>query len=437
LTIAAAEVQVARRVLPANASMYVLIGSLPVWWLLGMGNFIWPLMAIPLAASIVMRRRATIPRGFGIWLLFMAWMLVSAGELDSPSRGLAFAYRAALYLAATVVFVYVYNATRRRISISDVVNAFAFYWLCVVIGGWLGVLFPTITWASPMESLMPGSLLQNTFVHDMVHLRLAVNSSFLGYVEGRPVALFNYTNNWGAAFGFLAPFAVAAQMSARSHAWKLTLRVALVASIVPVVFSLNRGLWLGLILGAAYVAVRYGQRGRVSGIVGVIVAALVVLAVITLTALGGLIHDRFTTHNSNSSAIRAQLYAEATQRVMDSPVFGFGAPRPSDTNSGAPSVGTQSQLFLVLFSHGFPATAAFIGFFAHVLWRSRRAPPGPLLWIHVAILIALIESPYYELTTLMPLILAAMAILYREIDPPQDQAVAAVRPALAQSGSVP
>jgi hypothetical protein len=414
LTIAAAEVQVARRVLPANAAMYGLIGSLPVWWLLGMGNFIWPLMAIPLAASIIMRRRATIPRGFGIWLLFMAWMLVSAGELDTPSRGLAFAYRAALYLAATVVFVYVYNATRRRVSMHDVVHAFAFYWLCVVIGGWLGVLFPSVSFASPMESVMPASLLQNAFVHDMVHLRLAVNSSFLGYVEGRPVALFNYTNNWGAAFGFLVPFAVAAQMIAHSHAWKLVLRIALVASIVPAVFSLNRGLWLALILGAAYIAIRYGQWGRLSGFVGVAAGVVVVFAIVSFTALGGLVHDRFSA-SSGSTTTRSALYTEATQRVMDSPLFGFGAPRPSDTRNNAPSVGTQSQLFLVLFSHGFPAIIAFVGFFVHILWRTRRSPPGPYLWIHVAILIALIESPYYELSTLLPLIFIAMALLYREL----------------------
>lgn len=425
MTSAVAEVR-GHRVRPANSTMYLLVGSLPVWWLLGMGNFIWPLIAVGLGASIVLRRQATIPRGFGIWLLFLGFMLVSAGELDSASRGLAFAYRASLYLAATVVFIYVYNASRRRLSVSDLVNAFAFYWLCVVVGGWLGVLFPRVTFSSPMQSVMPQSLLQNVFVHDMVHLRLAVNASFLGYVEGRPVALFNYTNNWGAAFGFLVPFAVAAMLSAKSGLWRTTLRIALLLSVVPVVFSLNRGLWLGLILGAAYIAFRYGQWGRLGAIMGLVAAIMVVGSMVVLTPLGPLVHDRFSSHNSNE--IRSKLYSEATQRVMDSPVFGFGAPRPSDTVGGAPSVGTQSQLFLVLFSHGFPAVAAFIGFFLHALWRSRRVPPGPLLWIHTAILIALVEAPYYELTTLLPLVFAAMAILYRELDGVPRPAPARVQP---------
>jgi hypothetical protein len=72
--------------------------------------------------------------------------------------------------------------------------------------------------------------------------------------------------------------------------------------------------------------------------------------------------------------------------------------------------------------------AAFIGFFLHALWRSRRVPPGPLLWIHTAILIALVEAPYYELTTLLPLVFAAMAILYRELDGVPRPAPARVQP---------
>ena len=45
--------------------------------------------------------------------------------------------------------------------------------------------------------------------------------------------------------------------------------------------------------------------------------------------------------------------------------------------------------------------------------RSRTSPA--LFWIHVALLVACLQAPYYELTERMPLILAFAALLYRDM----------------------
>jgi hypothetical protein len=38
-----------------------------------------------------------------------------------------------------------------------------------------------------------------------------------------------------------------------------------------------------------------------------------------------------------------------------------------------------------------------------------------MFWIHVALLVACVQAPYYELTERMPLILTFAALLYRDI----------------------
>src|ERR671931_1967127 len=87
------------RPLPRWPLMALFVGF-PVWWLLGLGALIWPLLALPMLAALVIRGRLRVPSGFIIWLGFLLWMLGSGIQLDSTERVLGWLYRAGLYFAA-------------------------------------------------------------------------------------------------------------------------------------------------------------------------------------------------------------------------------------------------------------------------------------------------------------------------------------------------
>jgi hypothetical protein len=72
--------------LPEGWPLYLLFGAYPLWWLLGLSAFVWPLLAIPMAASLLMRDRVRAPRGFGVWLLFLSLMLASGTQLNDTER---------------------------------------------------------------------------------------------------------------------------------------------------------------------------------------------------------------------------------------------------------------------------------------------------------------------------------------------------------------
>src|SRR5690606_31231392 len=80
-------------------------------------------------------------------------------------------------------------------------------------------------------------------------------------------------------------------------------------------------------------------------------------AVVVWLGVGSRLEDRTTT--SSSTEDRASLYRETFDRTLDSPLFGYGAPRPSVTE-GLPSAGTQGHIWMVMFSHGLPALAVFL-----------------------------------------------------------------------------
>ena len=400
--------------LPRGWQAYAIFGLLPVWWFLGLSMFMWVFITFPLFGSMLLGRwPVRAPRRFGIYILMVLWMIFSGLELSGGSqRLLAWAWRGSFFVAGAVLFLYLVNIPERRLPTRSIVNAMAFYWVIVVIGGWFGVLFPHFQLASPAQYVLPGSVVHNQYVYNHVHLQFAEVQHFLGFPVGRPETFFAYTNAWGSAFAILTPFGIAAMLRTRNRAWRNVLRISLAASIVPMVFSLNRGLWLSLGAALVYAAIRFAMR-RDFRLVRLIVGVFVVVGLaVLLTPLGTLATGRFQ-HNTGDAG-RLQRDQAATQKVLGHPVLGFGAPQ-ENTVAGQSNIGTESEVFLLVFSHGVPGLLLFVIWFAYTLFRSARWRSPEAFWAHIVILIACIQTPYYEITERLPLVMVAAAIAYREI----------------------
>jgi hypothetical protein len=406
--------------LPHAWPIYALFLGFPVWWFLGLGSFIWPIMAVPMGFSLLARERIRLPRGFGLYLLFLMWMLASALQINGPDRMIGFAFRALLYGSAGITGLYVYNAPKRLLPTNTLVRVMAVFWVIVVAGGLLGIAAPTWEFSTLMEKLIPGRLLANEFVATLVHPTTAQIQTFLGYEVPRPRAPFVYTNDWGGNYALLIPFLVAAWSQIRTLARRNLVRLLAVVSLLPVVFSLNRMLWLCLVVTAIYASLRFALRGRKGGVQGVLAFAAVFIMVLSFGPTRQLIDDRIATPHSNQG--RTILYKEAAESVQKSPLLGYGAPRPSQANPNLPSVGTQGQFWLVLFSHGIPGALLFVSFFAYACWRTRKVKSPMALWCHVVVVLALVQMPFYGLLpSQLNIIMIAIAIASREeIDPDPD-----------------
>jgi O-antigen ligase len=411
-----------------------LFAAFPLWWALGLSSFICPILATSMALALAVRGRIQVPRGFGIWLLFVFWMAASAFKVDGADRLIGWAFRAVVYLSVTVLFLYVYNTPRQSLPIRRVALVMTAFWVVVVAGGYLGIVLPEGGFSTVAEKLMPGGLLANSFVRDLVHVDFAQRADPTRGLATRPQAPFVYTNVWGSNFALLLPFVFIALPQLRRRLPQLLLVLVLVASLVPGFLSLNRGLWLSLGVGLIYAALRYALRGRVRAVA----AVLLLLGVAVSLAVALPVQQLLRESKDETTSTRLALYQETIRMVQASPLLGYGAPRPSEDISGStPSVGTQGQLWMVLFSHGFPGLALFLGWYVWVLWRSAKAPTGAQLWLHVIVLIAIVQLPFYGmLPTGLPVFMVAAAVVMRELvepDPQRRRAMApteAVRPQL-------
>lgn len=402
-----------RRLLRPGWPLYVVFIGYPLWWALGLGGFMWPIVATAMLLSLLRRGRITAPKGFLIWLGFVVWMLATATQLDSLGRAIGFGYRATLYISATIVLLYVFNASRDVLEARKVIAVMAIFWCYVVVGGYLGLLMPHFSFASPMEKLLPGFIVSNDFVKEMVHPAFAQVQDILGYDTPRPSAPFVYTNDWGGNFALLVPVVIIAWNSPLRRRFKMTLAVFAGLSVIPFALSLNRGLWLSLSVGLIYASVRLALRGRGRALIAMISILVLAGGVILLTPIHQVITDRLETPHSNNR--RVSLYEEALRGVAESPIFGYGAPRPSKWNPNAPSVGTQGSIWLVLFSHGFLGAALFAGWFLYCFWTFRRSREPIGFWCHVMLLILMVQWPVYGIIPMqLHIVMITIALAFRE-----------------------
>jgi polysaccharide biosynthesis protein PslJ len=405
-----------RRLVGPSWPLVLLFLAFPLWWALGFAAIVWPLVALPVGAAVLMRGWTNVPRGFGLWLLFLVWMLASSTQLEATDQWIAFLYRAAIYLSATVLFLYVYNAPRDELPATKVTGILTVFWSFAVIGGFLALAFPDGAFTSVAELVLPPGVAGNPFVYELVHPELAQVHDFLGYPIPRPKAPFVYTNEWGANVALLTPFVLLTWRSLSRGALRSLLGVLLVASVVPIVVSVNRGLWLSLGVGLTYAAVRMAMRGRIRALYGLVAFIVVSGLLILATPLASVVADRLATPHSNET--RGSLYIEAVEGVLESPLLGYGSPRESERNANAPPVGTHGHFWLVLFSHGIPAALLFLAWMAYAFWQAQRRSSMFHLWMSVVLLIAMIQMPYYGMFPVpIHLVMLAMALAWREPSP--------------------
>ena len=163
----------------------------------------------------------------------------------------------------------------------------------------LGALFPRFEFLSAVELLMGGNGADG-FLSSLVHPGAAQIQTFLGYEQGRPSAPFSFTNEWGLNLAVTLPFFLVGWFLRASVRRRLVGTAVLATAVIPVVASLNRGLWLALIVCAVVLALRAALLGRPLALGGLLLGAAVAAAVILASPLGDLVGQRLDNGNSNN-----------------------------------------------------------------------------------------------------------------------------------------
>jgi hypothetical protein len=264
-------------------------------------------------------------------------------------------------------------------------------------------------------------------VQQIVHPRIAEVQSFLGFAETRPTAPYFYTNNWGCNLSLCLPFFVLAWRGPGAG-WRRTLApIILVAALVPAVYSLNRGLWVGVIAMMVFVAVRLAIQGRVWAMRGLVAAVLVGGLVFVASPLHSLVQQRLQHGHSNErrtslATTTLQTTAEAspviglggTRRVLGNFASIAGGARPDCPLCAPPPLGTQGGLWLVVVSQGLVGAMLFLFFFTRRFVAALRDRSPYAIACTAVLVAAATELPFYDmLFDPLVAVMIAVALLWR------------------------
>lgn len=440
-----------RGLLAPGWPLTLLFVPFPLWWALGLSHFIFFPFAIAMAAELVRRRPVYAPKGFGLWLLFL--VVVAAGVPllwvrppgTVPISGLhelqPYAFHVAWYLSITVVALYTLNMREQDLSSQRVMRLLALMFVYTVGGGLAGLVLPHLEFRSLVELVLP--IHRQGFIYNLVHPSLVSSSEFLGYEQPRPSAPFTYPNAWGNNLGMFIPFFVAAWLG-RDAGWRRPFGIAiLVLSFVPIVYSLNRGLWIGLTVTGVALAVKLVTMGRtrrlpiIAGVLVVAVAAFVVSPLYSTVVL------RVNTPHSNerrstvatdvirkTAALSPALGYGETRAVQGSFVSIAGGETPDCHQCAAPPLGTQGFLWRLIFTTGILGTLFFLAFMlVQLVTFAPMRDPVALAGCAVILMSIIFAFVYDSLESPLFTVMIAVGLLNRRFV--RDSQLASTAPARA------
>ena len=238
---------------------------------MGIGEFSFVLFAIPMAWQLRAWRPIRVPPGFGLWMLFLAWTVFSLAMLpmDAPDttaggvvgRTIGVLFRLFQYGAVTIIALYVLNLPIAQVPQRKIMRWLSILFCITVAGGFLGLIAPHFEFTSPLEKLLPHHIAANTYVSTLVHPQAAEVQNVLGYTAPRPAAPWGYTNYWGNNLSILLVWFCVYMWQPATPRRRLMLGAMMLIALVPIVYSLNRGMWFGLILSIGYLIYRLAARG--------------------------------------------------------------------------------------------------------------------------------------------------------------------------------
>ncbi len=441
-----------RRRLPVAWPLAALLLGYPLWWAMGIAPLVWTIFAIPMAVQLYRRRPVRLPPMFWVWGLFLALVAISVLMLDvtapdtiavSSAGGnyVAYAIRFANYLSCTVILVYIGNLSERELPRLRLIRWLSTVFVVTVVGGLAGTVFPHFGYDSPIKPLVPASLQGIDFVQQFTRIATAQTQFNLG--TPRPSAPFEFANAWGNNYSMLLPWFVIGWIVV-AKSWRRAVAVAvLVVSVVPVVHSQNRGVWLGLALGLGYVGLRLALQRQFGVLIGLGLGAGIVGVLVLTTPLQDTVTQRLDAQ-TNSNDLRGSLSIDAITVATHSPVIGYGSTRSTIGSNksltigksagclkcGNRVIGSTGQLWLVLIAQGYAGALLYLLFlFQGVVRYWRDSSVVGIAGTLVLLLSAFYSALYTAVVSPLAIALIGLALLWRN----SDARARAAAPAVANS----
>ncbi len=349
---------------------------LPLWWALGLEQFVWPVGLLGIAlfrygAMGTLPKLVPVARWLGVFLVVH---LISGFFIVENIRYITFARNISTYVSAFLLVVLITNEARSWEDVRGLVGALVLtmFWAgCIGAIAALGIWRPNF--ASAISWVTPDWILQTDYGETAAIRSVGDESWFFGIQFFRVNGLFLYSTMYAAALVVTIPVAAFAWSQARERIQRVLLGGVTLLLLLNLAGTTARMSIVGLLAGLTVYLSLYTRLRRpiaiaLGGGVIVLVAATLVAPDWVDETASSLIYAR----GPNTVNSRSLVYAQTIQDFQQRPVFGWGTQRHV---AGLPyGAGSHSYYLGVLYKQGAVGLLVFLAVWWCV-WRDTRPPP--------------------------------------------------------------
>lgn len=357
---------------------------LPIWWILGVTQFLGPVLMIFLFIKLLLRHsRLKTPlripylltSGF---ILLMISMLLSGLHIRESYWIPVFFRNFILYVSAFCLFLIVFNSCRTKENTSRLIMGLTILSLAASVVGIMvltGILPLQITATAPVSRLLPDSIAQSGFFEKVIHPDFGDYKNILGWKLKRLSSIFISPNSLAAFLIMVLPL--------QFFLWKYSTprqRILLSASIplgfVCLISTFSRGAAAALPMGFLFfLFLKFkGKQSLRKKMTVAIAGGLFVLAILG-TLISG---SRFVTDiKPQSDVTRMLILQKSIESLRESPVFGWGTQRNMQVVDLDPEIkplGSHSTYLAYLYRYGLSGLLIFTFLYAVVFIQAVRWP---------------------------------------------------------------
>ncbi|AEB12559.1 O-antigen ligase family protein [Marinithermus hydrothermalis] len=338
----------------------------PLWWFLGIEQFIWPILG---AFLLVLQRRILVFSPIKFLIALISIQIFSIALIEESIRYYTYG-RQLLTSIGSVLFLTVVTSSIK--SFDDIRFLIRGISLFFTVAGFLGIFAITGFWngyfLAPIEMFLPESVQSTSYGERIVFKYLGQPGyfTFIGeYI--RVSSLWLYPTTYAMAIVAFFPLSLWAMQADKPRYRSLHI-LAIILMFINLVFTTGRMAMLGLLLGGVYFMFSQKRFFWISVVaVGFVPILFSILEGSHLNSIGNVISSLVVARGEGSFIDRVRIYRATFEGWLERPVLGWGTEQ--DIEGFAYPAGSHSFWGGTLYKYGLVGLSILL----LALWKTWRS----------------------------------------------------------------
>jgi O-antigen ligase len=354
--------------------VYWMILLIPFWWILGIEQFIYPvILSLASVKIIITKRGIQADKLILFYVLFLIVYIISAFYVTEPERYLTFARNFGAYYSAVLILFIFYNERLEKKYCDLIIKAVVIVMIIAAIIGFLGITgIYRQRFTSLIGYFLPSFITNTTYGGLIANRSIGVYQWFIlfgGYF--RVTSMFLFSTFFASAIAIVFPLFWYKYRMSVSRRDKMILAFLILLLLINLAFTTGRiaigSLFAGLVFIYFYHHVYKIRMKRILIHGGFILISFVILIAIFREDIHSILDAAIYARGEGSASSRLGVYKATLSGFLERPFFGWGSER--DVIGLRYPAGSHSNYLGILYKQGVLGFLLFLGIYVITWFR--------------------------------------------------------------------